>query len=222
MKNTKNEPLRSEVRRGLWRVKPRTFLKISREDLPRIPILLAAGFISALFILQRLNVEQLLGGFLIASVLLFILYKDIMRYKPAYINNYNMLLLFCLLLVFTLSTGRLFSYLLYSLSKGTGFIPIEGAIFGMPLPAGAMLITLLFDFHMAITFSFTVSILIGLWLHDASYVVYAFVGSLTAAFSVIRCRKRSALIWGGLYVVLVNVFTVIIILLFEGELFTAK
>jgi len=154
--------------------------------------------------------------------LLFILYKDIMRYKPAYINNYNMLLLFCLLLVFTLSTGRLFNYLLYSLSKGTGFIPIEGAIFGMPLPAGAMLITLLFDFHMAITFSFTVSILIGLWLHDASYIVYAFVGSLTAAFSVIRCRKRSALIWGGLYVVLVNVFTVIIILLFEGELFTAK
>jgi hypothetical protein len=77
-----------------------------------------------LAIQERISLEQLLGGFLIASVLLFILYKDIVRYKPAYINNYNMLLLFCLLLVFTLSTGRLFSYLLYSLSKGTGFIPI--------------------------------------------------------------------------------------------------
>jgi len=221
MKDTKNGIIRGNVKRP-WRTKSQTFLKIGRQDISRLPVLLVAGFISALAIQERISLEQLLGGFLIASVLLFILYKDIMRYKPAYINNYNMLLLFCLLLVFTLSTGRLFNYLLYSLSKGTGFIPIEGAIFGMPLPAGAMLITLLFDFHMAITFSFTVSILIGLWLHDASYIVYAFVGSLTAAFSVIRCRKRSALIWGGLYVVLVNVFTVIIILLFEGELFTAK
>src|SRR4030043_878966 len=105
MKSTKNEPIRSEVRRGLWRVKPRAFLKISREDLPRIPILLAAGFISAFFILERLNVEQLLGGFLISSLLLFILYKDIMRYKPALIKDFNMLLLYCLILVFPLFMG---------------------------------------------------------------------------------------------------------------------
>jgi putative nucleotidyltransferase with HDIG domain len=222
MKDTKNGIIKSDVKRGLWRTKVHTFLKMGRQDISRLSVLLVAGFISALAIQDRVSIEHLFGGFLIATVLLFILYKDMMRYKPAYINNYNMLVLLCLLLVFTLSTGRFFNYLLYSLSKGTGFIPIEGAIFGMPLAAGAMLITLLFDFHTAITFSFTVSILIGLWLHDASYVVYAFVGSLTAAFSVIRCKKRSALIWGGCYVVLVNVFTVIILLLFKGELFTAK
>jgi putative nucleotidyltransferase with HDIG domain len=222
MKDTKNGITKSEVKRGLWRTKSRVFLKIGKQDMPRLPVLLIAGFISALSIQEKLDIEQLLGGFLIASVLLFILYKDIMRYKPAYIKNYNMLLLLCLMIVFTLSVGRFFNYLLYSFSKGTGFIPIEGAIFGMPLPVGAMLVTLLFDFHTAITFSFTVSILTGLWLHDASYVIYAFVGSLTAAFSVIRCKKRSALLWGGFSVALVNAFTVIILFLFDGELFTAK
>jgi putative nucleotidyltransferase with HDIG domain len=222
MKDTKNGTIRSDVRRGLWRAKPRSFLKIGKEDLPRIPILLTAGFISALFILGRLDVEQLLGGFLLASLLLFILYKDIMRYKPAYIQNYNMLLLFCLILVFTLFIGRVFSYLLYDLSKGAGIIPTEGAIYGMPLPAGAMLVALLFDFHTAITFSFTISVLASLWLHDASYTIYAFVGSLTAAFSVIRCKRRSALLRGGLSVIVVNVFTVLILFLFEGNLFTSQ
>jgi putative nucleotidyltransferase with HDIG domain len=85
-----------------------------------------------------------------------------------------------------------------------------------------MLVSLLFDFHTAITFSFTVSLLTGLWLHDAAFTIYAFVGSITAAFSVIRCKKRSALLRGGSYVIAVNVLSVIIILLFKGELFAAK
>ncbi len=218
----KNGPIKSEVRRGLWRDKPRTFLKISREDLPRIPILLAAGFISALFILESLDIEALLGGFFIASLLLFILYKDIMRYKPALIKGYNMLLLYCLILVFTLLIGRVFTFLLIDLSRDAGFIPTESVVFGMPLPAGAMLVTLLFDFHAAITFSFAVSILMSLWLNDASFAIYAFVGSLTAAFSVIRCKKRTALLWAGFSVIAVSVFTVVVLCLFEGTLFTAK
>jgi len=218
----KNATTKSDVKRGMWRGKPRTSLKIEKEDLSRIPIILLAGFVSALSILERINVEQVLGGFFIALVLLFILYKDLTRYKPAYIKNYNMLLLLFFLIVFTLSLGRLFNYLLYSLSKGIGFIPIEGVIYGMPLPAGAMLVTLLFDFHTAIIFSFTISILTSFWLHDASYAIYAFVGSLTAAFCVIRCKKWSVLLWGGLSVLAVNIFTVILLFLFKGDLFTSK
>ncbi|MGQ9570534.1 MAG: HD family phosphohydrolase [Thermodesulfovibrionales bacterium] len=218
----KNGISKSSVKRRPFLSKPSAFLKIGKQDASRLPVLMLAGLISALTIQNRISIEQLFGGFLIASVLLFILYKDIMRYKPAYINNYNMFILLCLLLVFTLLIGRFFNYLLYNFSKGTEFLPFEGTIFGMPLPAGAMLVTLLFDFHTAITFSFTMSILIGLWLQDGSYIFYAFVGSLTAAFSVIRCKKRSALIWGGVYVILVNIFTLIVVLLFKGELFTAK
>jgi putative nucleotidyltransferase with HDIG domain len=85
-----------------------------------------------------------------------------------------------------------------------------------------MLVSLLFDFHTAITFSFTVSLLTGLWTHDAPFTIYAFVGSIAAAFSVIRCKKRSGLLKGGGYVIAANVITGIVILLFKGELFTPK
>ena len=217
----KNGTSKSEVKRGVAKSEPRPPL-ISKQDMPRIAIFFISSLLSAFFILEKIDAQHLIGGFLVSSLLLFILYRDIMRYKPAYMKKDSMLLLLCLILIFTLFMGKLFSYLLLGLSKGIGSIPIESAIFGMPLPAGAMLVTLLLDFHTAIIFSFTVSILTGLWLHDAALTLYVFVGSLIAAFSVIRCKKRSALILGGLYVIVVNIVTVIIIFLFDGELFTTK
>jgi putative nucleotidyltransferase with HDIG domain len=198
-------------------------IRYSKHDqLIRISLIVTAGFIAALSLQEKFSIEQLIGSFFITCLLLFILYRDIMRYKPAYIKKYNMLLLLGVMLISTLLIGRLFGYLLQSLSKGLEFKVLDSALFGIPIPAGAMLVSLLFDFHTAITFSFTVSLLTGLWLHDASFTIYAFVGSITAAFSVIRCKKRSALLKGGSYVIAVNILTVIIILLFKNELFTAK
>jgi hypothetical protein len=188
----------------------------------RISFILIAGLIAALSIQVTFGIEELAGGFLIACLLLFILYRDIMRYKPAYIKKYNMLLLLGIMLISTLLIGRLFAYLLQSLSKGLEFKALDSSVFGIPIPAGAMLVSLLFDFHTAIIFSFTVSLLTGLWLHDASFTIYAFVGSITAAFSVIRCKKRSSLLKAGGFVIAINVLTAIILLLFRGELFTAK
>jgi cyclic-di-AMP phosphodiesterase PgpH len=181
----------------------------------RIVILCAVSLIVSLTLMTEPSAETFVGGALIAGVLLFILYRDIMRYKPAYINNYSTLFLLVLMFVSTLLIGRSFEYLLQNLSKGLGFLAIDTTVFGMPIAAGAMLVTLLFDFHTAIIFSFTISLLSGFWLHDSFFPLYAFVGSLTAAFSVIRCKKRSALLRGGLYVVMVNVMMVLILLISE-------
>jgi putative nucleotidyltransferase with HDIG domain len=200
-----------------------SLLKNSKKDkLIRIYFFIFCGFVAALSIQEQFVIEQLIGGFLISCLLIFILYRDIMRYKPAYLKKYNMLFLLGLLFISTLLIGRLFGYLLLTLSKGLEYKTLECAFFGIPIPAGAMLVSLLLDFHTAITFSFAVSLLVGLWLHDASFTIYAFAGSITAAFSVIRCKKRSSLLKGGGYVIAANVLTVIIILLFNGELFTTK
>jgi hypothetical protein len=193
-----------------------------KDNLVRIFFIIFCGFIASLSLQIKFGAEELIGGFLIASLLMFILYRDIMRYKPAYIKKYDMLLLLGLLVIGTLLIGRLFAYLMSGLSKGLEYRALESALFGIPIPAGAMLVSLIFDFHTAIMFSFTVSLLTGLWLHDASFTIFAFVGSITAAFSVIRCKKRSGLLKGGGYVIAVNVITVIILLLFKGELFTVK
>jgi cyclic-di-AMP phosphodiesterase PgpH len=198
-------------------------IRLSRQDkFIRVYFIFICGFIASLSIQVKIGLEQLLGGFLISCLLMFILYRDIMRYKPAYTKKYNMLLLLGLLLVGTLLLGRLFAYLLINLSKGLEYQALDSALYGIPIPAGAMLVSLLFDFHTAITFSFAVSLLTGLWLQDASFSVYVFVGSITAAFSVIRCKKRSGILKGGGFVIAANVVTVITILLFRGELFTMK
>lgn len=191
-------------------------------DMRKVSLLIVFGVLSAIAIQGKTDLQHLLGGFLTACLLLIVLYRDIMRYKPSYLKNYNMLILLGFMIVSTLLFGRFFGYVLTNLAKGLGSIPIESALFGIPIPAGAMLVTLLFDFHTAIVFSFIVSLLGGLWLNDAVYSVYIVIGSLTAAFSVIRCKRRSALLKGGFYVGLVNVLTAGVLLLFSGEFFSAK
>jgi len=185
-------------------------------------LLLVLSLLTAVVIEGRIGIESLIGGFLVAGLLLSIFYRDILRYKPQYMKKYNMLVLLGLLILATIIFGRVSHFVLLNLSKGFGSLSVDGAVFGMPIAAGAMLITLLFDFHAAIFFSFIVSLLSGLWLNDAVYPVYAFVGSLTAAFSVIRCKKRSALLKGGFFVGAANIITAIILLLFQGHLFTER
>lgn len=193
-----------------------------KPHLSKILFLLAFSSIVSASLMTDLSPERFIGGTLLAFLLIFIFYRDIMRYRPSYLNNYNMLFLLSLMILSTLAIGRIFGYLLQNLSVGLGFISVDTAIYGIPIAAGAMLITLLFDFHTAIIFSFTISLFTGYWLQDAFYPIYTFVGSLTAAFSVIRCKKRSALLKGGLYVMTANVIVVLILLLSKGELFTVK
>jgi putative nucleotidyltransferase with HDIG domain len=193
-----------------------------KDKLLRIYFVLFCGIVSALAIQTDFGIEQLTGGFFIASLLLFIFYKDIMRYRPAYVKKHNMLLLLGLIVIGTLFIERTFGFLLLHLSKGLEYRFIESALYGIPVATGAMLVSLMFDFHTAITFSFLVSLLTGLWLHDAAFTIFAFVSSITAGFGGIQCKKRSAILKAGGYVLAINILTVVIILLFRGDLFTAK
>ncbi len=198
--------------------KPQTEITPARK----YGLLVVLSVLTDIAIQNRVGIEPLIGGFLVACLLLSILYRDILRYKPQYMKKFSMLALLGLLILATIVFGRVSHYVLLNLSKGFGSLSASGAVFGMPIAAGAMLVTLLFDFHTAIFFSFIVSLLSGLWLSDAVYPVYTFVGSLTAAFSVIRCKKRSALLKGGLIVGGANTVTAVILLLFQGYLFTDR
>lgn len=190
--------------------------------LKKYGLLIVLSSCTAIAIQSAIGIESLIGGFLVACLLLSILYRDILRYKPQYMQKYDMLVLLGLMIIATILLGRTSAYVLLNFTRGFGSLSVEGVAYGMPVAAGAMLVTLLFDFHTAIFFSFIVSLLFGLWLHDAIYPVYAFVGSLTAAFSVIRCKKRSALLKGGFFVGGAGFVTAIILLLFQGQVISEK
>lgn len=213
--------------KGLRKIFQENFLRNLKEyrerhkdDIYKIAVLIALGLISALIIQEKLSIDRFVGSFLIVAVILFVFYKDIKRYKPGYLMDYKMLLLLGILVAGTLLLGRIFEYLLSGLQRGLNF-PDGGAfIYGIPIPIGAMLVKLIFDFHTSMIFSFAISLIAGIWLNDPLYTVYVFIGSLTAAFSVMRCKKRSALIKGGIYVSAVNIVTAGIILLLNGNLFS--
>ncbi|MBI3592366.1 MAG: hypothetical protein HY099_02615, partial [Nitrospirae bacterium] len=193
-----------------------------KDDISKLYVLLGLSLVSALIIQERIGIEHFVGSFLITASILFIFYRDIKRYKPVYLSDYKMLFLLGLLVTGTLFWGRIFEYLLSGLHRGLNFPESGVFIFGIPIPIGAMLVTLIFDFHSAIIFSFVISLLTGIWLNNPLYSVYAFIGSLTAAFSVIRCKKRSALIKGGIYVSGANIVAAAFILLSSGEIFSAN
>ncbi|HDL19909.1 MAG TPA: HDIG domain-containing protein, partial [Nitrospirae bacterium] len=183
-----------------------------------ISYLIIFSLMSSLIMLREFSLERFLGFFLICALLYSIYYGDIIRYSPKYMREQKLLLLLGILMVGTLASGWLFDYLTASLSIGLSYLPAETAKYILPIPAGALLVTLLFDFHTALLFSFITALLTGVWLSDATITLYFFIGSLIASFSVIRCKKRSDLLRAGIFVSGINIFSVLILLLFSGNI----
>lgn len=185
----------------------------------------SAVFIISLSVLISLTIQknwiidQLLGAFLVSLILIFINYKDIQRYRPPYYKQKKMLILLGLILLGTLVFSRIIEYLLIILSKDITAITHYAILFGLPIAFGGMLIALLFDPHTVVIFSFTIAILSGVWQNNINYSFYVFVGSILAAFSVIRCKKRHDIVMAGLNVSLANIVTVIIIELLNKRLY---
>ena len=93
--------------------------------------------------------------------------------------------------------------------------------FALPVAAGAMLVCLLLDFHLALGFSFVVSVLLGISFQGDPFIpIYYFLGSIVAALSVIQCKKRTAVLKAGAFTMLVNLLVIFGIDLYQGELVT--
>lgn len=193
-----------------------------KHDIRRLWLLIAISLAVAFFIGRKMGLSYFAGTLFITSFILFIFYKDIRRYKPQYLKNYRMLVLLGLLLTGTLLFGRIAEYFLSAVQKGLDLPGNDVFIYALPIPLGAMLVTLIFDFHTAIIFSFVISLLSGIWLNTPFYSIYTFIGSLTAAFSVVGSTKRFSIIKGGFYVSMVSVATASIMMLFEGNLFSSQ
>ncbi len=168
------------------------------------------------------SLETIAGISLINVLLLLILYKDFIRYKPQIKKDYKLLLLIGTLLAGNLLIGRIFYYVLQGFTKWLGTIDPFLLVYAVPLATGSMLSALLIDIHTAIVFTVITSLLAGLWLNNPLYSIFVFASGLTAAFGVIRCRKRSAIWKAGLSVSLVSVCTALIITLFKGQLLTVE
>ena len=160
-------------------------------------------------------------SFLGSSVLIFILlvffYRDLQRYKPAYLKKKKMLTLLGALIIFNIIIGRIFDYLFTVFSKG---LEIDNPLihnFGIPLATGAVIVVMIFDFHTAITFSLILSLMIGIWIKSSLFPLYVFIACLIGAFSLMRVKKRSDIINAGIYIVLLTMIASLSILFITEE-----
>lgn len=194
----------------------------NKTNLINISLLILFTTVLGIFTLQdiKLSIEIVTGTFLIVALLLFLLYKDFIRYKPLIYKNYKVMLLVGVLLSGNFIIGRGFYYILGGFSIWLGNLDPELTIYAIPLATGAMLAALLIDIHTAIVFSVITSLLAGIWIGSPFYSVFTFASGLTAAFGVIRCKKRSAIWRAGFFVSLVCVFASLIITLTQGRFFT--
>ncbi len=159
-----------------------------------------------------------LGLTLLISLIFYLFYRDIKRYRPALIADTRKIFLLFLILLITVIVSQFTRFVLSLIADK---LPLQAMTidFALPVSAGAMLICLLFDFHLALGFSFIVSMLLGILFQGDTFLpVYYFLGSIVAALSVIHCKKRTALIRAGALTGLANVISIIGIDLYKGEL----
>jgi putative nucleotidyltransferase with HDIG domain len=159
-----------------------------------------------------------LGLSALLLVLFYLIYRDINRYRPALIGDTKKILLLAFLLVFTVVLAQIFENV-FSLLAGKFHLDIVTIGFALPVAAGAMLTSLLLDFHLALGFSFLVSILLGIAFRGDPFIpFYYFLGSIVAALSVIRCKKRTAVLRAGGSIAFVSFLVIIGIDLYRGDL----
>jgi hypothetical protein len=218
MKNS--SPAGTKTRNGKHKVEKKRF---GREALFKTSLLLFFSFILNLTISGKIYpVETAIGTFLLTTLLLVILYKDIVRYRPSVKQDYNTLLLVGILLAGNLLIGNSLHFVLEGFVRWLGKISPEIVIYAIPLATGSMLAALLIDIHTAIVFTVITSLLAGLWLNNPLYSLFTFVSGITAAFSVIRCKRRSAIWRAGIFVSLVAMATSLMIILIKGRLLTME
>jgi putative nucleotidyltransferase with HDIG domain len=203
-----------EQKKHLFHIDKNILLKVS------LLIVFAAILNISLIWGQPIPLESIAGAFLITALLLLILYKDFIRYKPQIKQDYKLLILIGTLLSGNLIIARTFFFVLQGFTKlANNFDPFL-AVYAVPLATGSMLAALLIDIHTAIVFTVITSLLAGLWLNDPLYSIFIFASGLTGAFGVIRCKKRSAIWRAGFYVSLVSVSTALVITLFREQFFS--
>jgi hypothetical protein len=188
--------------------------RFTRDILIKILLLILFSSVLDLTISRGVySIDRTVGIFLIITLLLVIFYKDILRYKPSVKEDYNTLLLMGILLTGNFVIGHTFLYVLEGFVRWLGKVGPDVVIYAIPLAAGSMLAGLLIDTHTAIVFTVISSLLAGLWLNNPLYSLFTFVGGITAAFSVIRCKRRSAIWRAGIFVSLVSMATSLMIIL---------
>jgi putative nucleotidyltransferase with HDIG domain len=109
------------------------------------------------------------------------------------------------------------------MARGFHSLTTRALLFALPIPCGAMLITVFQGMRIAVIFSLLISVLASLVIDESiGFFLYFFISSLSAAYWVGEYRERGILIKTGLKVGLINMVLCLSIETISGPLFTME
>jgi len=135
-------------------------------------------------------------------------------------RNVNMEILFIsvisILQVILVKSGIIISEAIH---RAFPFITVDASVFAIPFAAGAMLVGIMINRNTAFIFSVFSSVLISfLFEVKTTMTFFSFLGSMTACYHIVNCRKRSAFFKAGFFLGLVNVVVIIALTLLAGRM----
>jgi putative nucleotidyltransferase with HDIG domain len=177
--------------------------------------------------LNALNVAQkesnlftsFLGLIFFNSILLSIFLSYINRFKKSIGEDLQKLSLLALIIVASVGLIKAFYWISKVLMANLEFVEPTSLLYGIPFAFCGMLIGVLFEVRIFIFPILIVSILSGIMIHeDLNFILYALVGNVVAALTVQNCRRRTALLRGGIMVGAANIATALAIAMIHNEL----
>jgi putative nucleotidyltransferase with HDIG domain len=163
---------------------------------------------------------EFVGIFLIVSFFLFTIWQYFLVYQSEQRKKRNRYLLVALILCGTLLVTKIF----FAMSDGlVDILRIEelqdplNFYFLAPLALGAILTILLVGAQVAILYSVSFAVFVGLLTGETVMLVYSLTGSLAAIYLLDQYRERAAIIKGGVFVGFVNIVVVLALQLYSSD-----
>ncbi len=163
---------------------------------------------------------EFIGVFLIVSFFLFTIWQYFLVYQSEQKKKRNRFLLVALILFGTLVVTKATFFLVELLAGSLRIEELQDPFnfyFLAPLALGTILTVLLVGAQVAILYSLSFAVFVGLLTGQTVMFVYSLTGSLAAIYLLDQYRERAAIIKGGVFVGAVNIVVVLALQLYSSD-----
>ncbi len=161
------------------------------------------------------------GVFLFCILLVLVLFlfgqANITKFKPTTRDT----IFLASVLVLGLLLARSAVVVSDAVSQQIDFIPANAWWYAMPVATTGMLIRLILNSEFAVIFALLFAALVGVMTDQSfAFAWFVAVSCLIGAGTVGQVKDRMTLVWSGVFVGIVNTFTISALLLIQGEFFS--
>jgi putative nucleotidyltransferase with HDIG domain len=159
-----------------------------------------------------------LGMAVIIGILLTLSYSVLLGSSNTFRGDSRSLLFNSATLLLMFLVVLLYKIVAEEVARGFHFFTIYTLLFSLPVPLGAILVSIFQGLEVAVAFSLIISILASIALdRGVELFIYFLLGSLLAAYGVRYCRERRVLIKTGIKVGILNMVMAVSIHILQGD-----